>query len=102
MRSSCAYGHYCIVSGYVYIDPQMNPRLIRSRHERDIFHDPRLRSVEWQDLVPITGLEIFGELLLPATWLAASLAVAESGHHAFALPLSFIFFLTGLRLVHNA
>lgn len=80
----------------------MNSRTSGSLREKDIFHDPRLRSVKWQDLVPVTRLEIIGELLLPATWLAASIALAERGHYVFALPLSFMFFLTGLRIVHNA
>jgi fatty acid desaturase len=68
----------------------------------DIFHDPRLRSVHWRDLVPVTRLEIGGELLLPAVWLAGSLLVAERGYYAIALGLSFMFFLAGLRVVHNA
>jgi fatty acid desaturase len=67
-----------------------------------IFDDPRLRTVMWRDLVPVTRLETLGELLLPLAWLAASLAVAASGHYALAVGLSFVFFLTGLRLVHNA
>jgi fatty acid desaturase len=70
--------------------------------EPDIFHDPRLRSVPWRDLVPVTRIEIVRELLLPAAWLAASLTIAGSGHYAIALGFSFMFFLTGLRVVHNA
>lgn len=69
---------------------------------QDIFHDPRLRTVAWRDLVPVTRPEIVVELLIPATWLAASLAVAWTRHYAIALGFSFMFFLTGLRLVHNA
>lgn len=69
---------------------------------QDIFHDPRLRTVEWRDLVPVTRLEIVAELLIPAIWLAASLTAAWTKHYALALGLSFMFFLTGLRLVHNA
>jgi fatty acid desaturase len=68
----------------------------------DIFHDPRLRSVMWRDLVSVDRLEIVWELLLPLTWLALSLLVAWRGHDVIALGLSFMFFLTGLRLVHNA
>jgi fatty acid desaturase len=70
--------------------------------ETDIFHDPRLRSVAWKDLAAVSPREIVWELLLPATWLSASLLVAGSGHYVLALGLSFMFFLTGLRLVHNA
>ena len=68
----------------------------------DIYHDPRLRSVMWRDLVPVTHLEIFAEPVLPAIWLAASLGMAARGNYILALGLSFMFFLTGLRLVHNA
>lgn len=56
----------------------------------------------WRDLVPVTRLEILWELILPAMWLSASLVMAEYGYYLAALSLSFMFFLTGLRLVHNA
>jgi fatty acid desaturase len=69
---------------------------------RDIFHDPRLRSVMWRDLVSVAPLEIVAELLLPLAWLTGSLLVAAHGYYAIALCLSFMFFLAGLRLVHNA
>ena len=69
---------------------------------RDIFEDPRIRSVGWRDLRPVTGAEIFRELLLPASWLAASLTIAAGGRYVLALGFSFMFFLTGLRIVHNA
>jgi fatty acid desaturase len=68
----------------------------------NIFHDPRIRSVKWRDLVFVNHLEIWGELLLPSAWLAGSLVAAGNGWHVVALGLSFMFFLTGLRLVHNA
>lgn len=61
-----------------------------------------LRPVAWRDLVPVTRVEIVAELLLPAAWLAASLLVARLGWYLVALGLSFMFFLTGLRIVHNA
>jgi len=65
-------------------------------------YDPRLASVSWRDLVGVTRVEVAGELLLPAVWLAASLYAASLHWYIAALPLSFIFFLTGLRIVHNA
>jgi hypothetical protein len=46
--------------------------------------------------------EVVYELLLPVSWLTLSLALA---HHRLFLPAllaSFVFFLTGLRQVHNA
>ncbi len=64
--------------------------------------DPRVRSVEWRDLLALSTTEIVLELLLSGPWLAASLFLASRGAYALALPLSFIFFLTGLRQVHNA
>jgi fatty acid desaturase len=67
-----------------------------------IFHDPRVRRVVWRDLVPVTHREAVAELLLPLTWLSLSLAAAYFGWFLASLPLSFIFFLTGLRIVHNA
>lgn len=68
----------------------------------DIFRDPRLHSVQWRDLATVTNLEIVKELLLPAALLAASLISAATGHWVVALGFSFFFFLTGLRVVHNA
>ena len=68
----------------------------------DIFHDPRLRAVGWRDLVPVTSFETLLEPLLPAAWLSASLLIAAYGHYLIALGFSFVFFLTGLRLIHNA
>ena len=39
---------------------------------------------------------------MPLPWLAVSLLLASLGHVLVALPVSFVFFLTGLRLVHDA
>ena len=50
----------------------------------------------------VARLEIVGELLLPLAWLGGSLLVAARGYYGIALGLSFMFFLAGLRLVHNA
>jgi len=65
-------------------------------------YDPRLARVAWRDLVGVTRLEVAAELLLPAIWLAASLFAASLRWYYIALLLSFVFFLTGLRIVHNA
>ena len=64
--------------------------------------DPRIRAVQWRDLTRLSRNEVLLELALPLPWLAASLWLA--GMHLFllALPASFMFFLTGLRLTHNA
>jgi fatty acid desaturase len=70
--------------------------------ELNTLRDPRLRTVRWRDLVRVTPLQVLIEPLLPAAWLAGSLAAAGSRHYVLALALSFMFFLTGLRLIHNA
>jgi len=49
----------------------------------------------WRDLVPVAWPETIPELLLPLSWLIASLLVAGHGHYLIALGLSFTFFLTG-------
>jgi fatty acid desaturase len=67
-----------------------------------ILRDPRLRGVEWRDLVSVTSIEVAKELLVPASWLTLSLILARYGRYLLALAASFVFFLTGLRLVHNA
>jgi fatty acid desaturase len=69
--------------------------------------DPRrdraLRAVPWQDLTSLSPMEAACELLLPFPWLAASLAAAGWWQlYPLALVLSFVFFLTGLRVVHGA
>ena len=68
----------------------------------EIMRDPRVRSVEWRDLVPVTRWEVVKEVLLSLPWLAASLVLASFHLYPLALACSFIFFLCGLRQVHNA
>jgi fatty acid desaturase len=67
-----------------------------------ILRDPRVRAVAWRDLVALSPVEVVAELALPLPWLFGSWMLAAAGHMWLALPLSFIFFLTGLRFVHNA
>ena len=64
--------------------------------------DTRVRSVEWKDLTYLSSGEIVKELVLSLPWLAASLWLAHAGWYFLALPASFMFFLVGLRQVHNA
>jgi fatty acid desaturase len=68
----------------------------------EILHDPRVRSVPWRDLVRLTRLEVVTELFLSLPWLGLSLLLASLGWYLPALLASFVFFLTGLRQVHNA
>jgi len=67
-----------------------------------LLRDARLKQVQWRDLVSLTPLETAAELAHPVPWLAASLLLAGLGWWPLALPCSFMFFLTGLRQVHNA
>ena len=59
-------------------------------------------KIEWRDLVKVSRAEVMKELALPLPWLAASLAAAGWGAWPLAWVCSFMLFLTGLRLVHNA
>lgn len=74
----------------------------------EIMRDERVRSVEWKDLLPLTRWEVVNELLLPVPWIALSIYafhLAGAVHPAWglvALVGTFFFFLTGLRVVHNA
>ena len=70
--------------------------------ELQIMRDPRVRSIQWRDLTRLTTIEVIAELILPLPWLFASLYLAHQGWYVLALGCSFIFFLTGLRLVHGA
>jgi fatty acid desaturase len=73
----------------------------------EILRDPRLVDVEWKDLLRLSRGEVVYEVLISTPWLVASLVL---GSLAFSYPLlfapalacSFIFFLCGLRQVHNA
>ncbi len=50
--------------------------------------DPRLAQVQWRDLVPLNRIEVAGELLISAPWLALSLAAAEGHFYPAALAAS--------------
>ena len=79
----------------------------------EIMHDPRVRSVEWKDLVGYAPWETLREATISLPWLALSLWMAQLGsvwapvtawsglYYVAAAGFSFVFFLTGLRQVHN-
>jgi fatty acid desaturase len=67
----------------------------------NILLDPRLRSVQWKDLTTLSPKEKFIENTVSIPWLVISLLLAYRGWYIAALPFSFLFFLTGLRQVHN-
>jgi fatty acid desaturase len=64
--------------------------------------DLRLHAVLWRDLVPLSRFEIARELAISLPWLVLSLVAAQWRIYPLALAASFMFFLTGLRQVHNA
>lgn len=68
----------------------------------EILANPRVRSIEWHDLTRLSRAEIANELLLSLPWLVLSLLLAAARLYPLALLASFMFFLAGLRQVHNA
>lgn len=74
----------------------------------EILNDPRVRAVEWRDLMHLSRWEVMHELLISLPWLAGSLYcyhLAVTQHWAWlllGLAAAFMLFLTGLRQVHNA
>ena len=74
----------------------------------EILRDPRLAAVSWRDLCALSPREIAYEVLIYTPWLVVSLLFAHGAFHwhvallAPALFSSFMFFLCGLRQVHNA
>lgn len=73
-----------------------------SRSAAPHLDDRRLRAVPWKDLLHQTRLEALHELSISIPWLVGSWIAAGRGWYTVALACSFMFFLTGLRQVHNA
>ncbi|MGB0521555.1 MAG: fatty acid desaturase family protein [Flammeovirgaceae bacterium] len=61
----------------------------------------KLALVQWHDLVKLSPIQRFIELTVSLPWLILSLLAAYFEWYVIALPSSFIFFLAGLRQVHN-
>jgi fatty acid desaturase len=59
-------------------------------------------KVIWRDLTGLSRIEGLIECLHPLPWLGTSWMLAASGYWPLALPFSFMFFLTALRLNHEA
>src|SRR5437763_12569184 len=59
-------------------------------------------QIPWRDRAATTPSDAVRELLLPIPWLAGSLILADLDLYPPALIASFVFFLTGLRVVHGA
>lgn len=61
-----------------------------------------MRAVPWKDLVRLDRSEVAREMGISVPWLAGSWVAASHELYLVALGCSFMFFLTGLRQVHNA
>jgi fatty acid desaturase len=61
----------------------------------------KLRTIRWKDLTTLNRWEIFVENSVSLPWITLSLVFAWYELYFLALPCSFMFFLTALRLVHN-
>ena len=61
-----------------------------------------LRTIAWRDLVPMRPIDGVVECLHPLPWLLGSWLLAIIGYWPAAIPFSFMFFLTALRLNHEA
>jgi fatty acid desaturase len=66
-----------------------------------LLQDPRLRSAQWKDLSRLTTRQRIVENPITIPWLVLSCGLAFYHHYLLALPFSFVYFLTGLRQVHN-
>jgi fatty acid desaturase len=71
------------------------------RRPPSLLVDARVRVTPWRDLATLRPGERLRELLLPLPWLLLALVAARVSLWVVALPASFYFFLTGLRLVHD-
>lgn len=69
---------------------------------RPPLHGELMRSLEWRDLVPMRRRDGLVECLHPAPWLLGSWALAAQALWPAAAACSFMFFLTALRLNHEA
>ncbi|AMW79225.1 fatty acid desaturase [Acinetobacter sp. TGL-Y2] len=65
-------------------------------------HQHLLEDVLWKDLVKLNKKNVYSELLISVPWFILSLIFAYHQWYPIALFCSFMFFLTGLRQVHNA
>lgn len=64
--------------------------------------DKRLKNVQWTDLLQLSSFEVYYELVISLPWLLFSLIATANDIYLLALMFSFVFFVTGLRQVHNA
>jgi fatty acid desaturase len=69
---------------------------------RPLSHSALGRLVQWRDLVPMRRRDGLFECLHPLPWLLGSWWFAANALWLLAAPCSFMFFLTALRLNHEA
>jgi fatty acid desaturase len=62
----------------------------------------RIGAMQWKDLLQLSRSEVILELTISLPWLIASWLAISHDRYLVALGCSFMFFLTGLRQVHNA
>lgn len=72
------------------------------KHKNTIKKDKRFRDIQWTDLLKLSSFEIYYELIISLPWLLLSFVAASREYYLLALGFSFLFFITGLRQVHNA
>lgn len=75
---------------------------MRADNANALVDELRAKSVAWNDLRHLSAFEVVHELLISAPWLVSSWVAASHDLLVPALAFSFLFFLTGLRQVHNA
>ncbi len=80
----------------------------------EIMRDERVRSVEWRDLVDYSPMQTVKEVTISIPWIVLTLWMVMLGqawmpvtpwsvlYYVAAAGFAFVFFLTGLRQVHNA
>lgn len=61
-----------------------------------------INDIKWRDLVSYERWEIVKELFLPVPWLVMSLTSAYYQFYLLSVICAFYFFLTSLRVSHNA
>lgn len=66
-----------------------------------LLQDTRLKTIIWKDLSRLNLKQQFIENNITLPWLLLSFGLAYFHYYLLALPFSFLFFLTGLRQVHN-
>lgn len=73
-----------------------------AKGHHELLTDPRIRSVRWSDLTKLSRVEIVTELTISLPSFILALYLAHRHLYVLAAGASFMFFLTGLRQVHDA